>query len=103
MTERTLEKKVVITNPMGFHMRPVAAFATLARQFQSDVYLRREDQRVNGKSPLDLLLLAAEQGTELTLEVSGPDAATALPALVELLTNYAADPDPEPPLPTKRH
>jgi phosphocarrier protein HPr len=85
MNAAPLQQKVVITNPQGFHMRPMAAFAQLAARFESSVKVFREGQSVNGKSILDLMLLAAAQGTELTLEVAGPDAEVALGALVTLL------------------
>jgi phosphocarrier protein HPr len=85
MNGEPLVQKVVITNPQGFHMRPMAAFAQLASRFESSVKVSREGQSVNGKSILDLMLLAAAQGTELTLEVAGPDAQPALDALVNLL------------------
>jgi phosphotransferase system HPr (HPr) family protein len=85
MNGAPLQQKVVITNPQGFHMRPMAAFAQLAARFDSSVKVSREGQSVNGKSILDLMLLAAARGTELTLEVTGPDAEAALDALVNLL------------------
>jgi phosphotransferase system HPr (HPr) family protein len=85
MIGEPLVKKVVITNPQGFHMRPMAAFAQLAARFESSVKVSREGQSVNGKSILDLMLLAAVQGSELTLEVAGADAQSALDALVNLL------------------
>lgn len=85
MNGAPLQQKVVIRNPQGFHMRPMAAFAQLASRFESSVKVCREGQSVNGKSILDLMLLAAAQGTELTVEVAGPDAQTALDALVALL------------------
>lgn len=85
MIGEPLVKKVMITNPQGFHMRPMAAFAQLAARFQSSVKVSREGQSVNGKSILDLMLLAAAQGSELTLEVAGTDAQDALDALVNLL------------------
>jgi phosphocarrier protein HPr len=85
MSGEPMQQKVVITNPQGFHMRPMAAFAQLASRFQSSVKVSREGQSVNGKSILDLMLLAAAQGTELTLEIAGPDAPSALDALVNLL------------------
>jgi len=80
-----LQQKVVITNPHGLHMRPSAAFVELAGRFQSNVTVILEDRSVNGKSLWDLLMLAALPGSELTLEVSGPDAPAALEALVALL------------------
>ena len=94
-----LLQKVVVTNPQGFHMRPMAAFAQLAARFDSSVKVSREGQSVNGKSILDLMLLAAAQGTELTLEVAGPDAQAALDALVQLLKTPPTEEEP-PPQPT---
>ena len=79
-------------------MRPMAAFAQLAARFDSNVTVSRPGQSVNGKSILDLMLLAAAQGTELTLEVAGPDAATALDALVNLLKTPVEEDSPEPPV-----
>jgi phosphocarrier protein HPr len=98
MNGETLQHKVTITNPMGFHMRPAAAFAKRAAEFQSAVTVAKDDKRVNGKSWLELMLLAAEQGSEVLVEVSGSDARAALPALVELLAapSMADDPPAEP-------
>jgi phosphocarrier protein len=91
-----LVQKVVINNPQGFHMRPMAAFAQLASRFESSVKVSREGQSVNGKSILDLMLLAAAQGTELTLEVAGPDAQAALSALVNVLNTPPEEEAAEP-------
>ncbi len=98
MNGESLRRKVVVQDPMGFHMRPLTAFAQRASQFQCSVTVEKEGQRVNGKSPLELMLLAAEQGTELTLEVCGPDAGAAIDVLTELLAAPAAEEPPEPPL-----
>jgi len=92
----TLQQKVLITSPHGFHMRPAATFAALASRFQSNVTVSHAGKRANGKSTLDLLLLVAEQGAELTVEVSGPDAREALAALVALL-EQGPEFDPDPP------
>jgi phosphotransferase system HPr (HPr) family protein len=86
MNGDTLERKVHILNPQGFHLRPIAAFAQLAGRFQSNVTVSRDGKDdVNGKSILDLMLLAAPQGSELTVKATGPDAQNALDALVALL------------------
>jgi phosphocarrier protein HPr len=85
MNGTPLQHKVVISNPRGFHLRPMAAFAQLASRFQSSVKVSYGDQTVNGKSILDLMLLAAGPGSELLLELTGPDAEAARDALVELL------------------
>jgi phosphocarrier protein HPr len=103
MNGNTIEHKLTITNPQGFHLRPMAAFAEVANRFQSQVTVSRDDKHVNGKSPLELMFLAAEQGSELTIAVSGPDAAEAVKALVDLMANMEFEEEKieEPPLPPK--
>jgi phosphotransferase system HPr (HPr) family protein len=90
MNGQTLRRVVTVLNPQGLHMRPAANFAKLARQFQCTVIVRRDDREVNGKSQLDLLLLAAEPGTQLVLEVSGDDAADAVAVLAAALEAVSA-------------
>ncbi len=101
MSGETLKRRVSITNPQGFHMRPQSAFARLANQFASTVTVAKDQLRANGKSQWELMLLAAEQGTELLLEVAGPDAPAALEALTKILAAPSADDLSEPPLPKK--
>jgi phosphocarrier protein HPr len=96
MSGETLQRKVTITNPHGFHMRPATLFAQMAGRFQSTVVILCDDKRINGKSPLELMFLAAECGTELTLEVSGPDAQAAMEPLVQILAAPSADDLPDP-------
>ena len=97
MSQETLRRMIKIENPSGLHMRPVTAFVQRARQFESSVTVTKEAQAVNGKSPLELMLLAAEQGTELILETSGPDALAAMNALAEILSAPRLDDPPEQP------
>ena len=85
MKGQTIRRSVIVNDPMGLHMRPLTAFAQRALQYQCDVTVAKEDHRVNGKSPLELMLLAAPQGTELVLELSGDDAEEAADVLAELL------------------
>jgi phosphotransferase system HPr (HPr) family protein len=80
-----LRRVVTIANPQGLHIRPAAAFAELAQRFEAKVTVSREGQSVDGKFWPDLLLLAAEQGTQLLLEVEGPDAAEAVEPLADQL------------------
>jgi len=101
MNGEVLQRKVIVTDPLGFHLRPLAAFAQRAKQFQSTVTVLKDNQRVNGKSPLELMLLAAQQGTELLLEVAGPDAEDALPVLAEMLSAPGIDEPENTPLPPK--
>jgi phosphotransferase system HPr (HPr) family protein len=101
MSAPTLQRKVTITNPLGFHLRPIAAFARLAAQYQSVVTISTGERRVNGKSTLELMLLAAEQGTELILEVTGNDAAAAIEPLSALLATPSVDDETDDALPAK--
>jgi len=96
MSGEILQRKVTITNPHGFHMRPATLFAQTAGRFQSTVVILCDDKRINGKSPLELMFLAAERGTELILEVSGPDAEAAIEPLVKILEAPSADDLPDP-------
>ena len=83
MTGETFRQTVAISNPHGFHMRPMAAFVEAANRFPCNVTVMRPGKApVNGKSMLGLMGLNAPQGTELVIEVIGPRAAEALQALV---------------------
>ena len=77
-----LRRTVTIRNSQGLHMRPITTFVETATKFLSTISVCKEGQpKVNGKSPLAMLSLAAEQGTLLVLEADGPDAQQALDAL----------------------
>ncbi len=76
---------VVILNPLGLHLRPADLFVCLAKRFAAEIRVSRDGLAVNGKSILDLSMLAAECGTCLDLEARGPDAEAALAALSELV------------------
>lgn len=80
-----LRRTVKVANPNGLHMRPATLFAQAARGYRSAVVVANGEKTADGKSALDLLLLIAEPGAELTLEVDGDDAAEALEALAGLL------------------
>lgn len=79
-------KNVIITNPLGLHARPAALLVQAATRFPCDVYITREDIRVSGKSIMGVMMLAAEQGAEITIEVDGDDEEACLEALLELVT-----------------
>ena len=81
--------EVVVGLKEGLHARPADRLAREARGWQSKVEVICRDQRVDGKSILDLLTLAAEEGTRLVIETTGPDADEALAAIVRLFeTNF---------------
>ena len=93
MNTAPLQRKVLLANPNGLHLRPSTAFVQLAAQFESSITVSHAGRSVNGKSIWDLLLLAAAGGSELTLEAEGPDAQQALDALTEMLSR---PPPPQP-------
>lgn len=82
-----VKKKVKIVNEAGLHARPAAALVKLASSFESDFFIHMYGYRVNGKSILGVMTLAAEEGTELELELDGPDEKKALEAIEELIQN----------------
>ena len=85
MGEPKATRRVVITNPQGLHARPADLLVRLANQFAAKVDITKDRQRVDGKSILSLLMLAAECGTTLELEAVGPDADAAVSALASLI------------------
>ena len=76
---------MVVTNPQGLHARPADLFVKLAGQYQSKIEVIKDSERVDGKSILNILTLAAVEGTALQIEATGCDAEAALDALVDLV------------------
>ena len=92
MSHSRASRPVVVNNPQGLHARPADLFVKLANQFDSKIQVVKDDQRVDGKSILAILTLAAVDGTKLLIEADGPDAELALEALTELFRqNFAED------------
>ena len=87
---KILKRVVKIKNPNGFHMRPKAAFVEAAMRFASDVKLIWEGQAFNGKSMFELMLVAAAEDSEVTLEVFGSDYLLALQELEKVLAEEDA-------------
>jgi phosphotransferase system HPr (HPr) family protein len=87
---KILKRVVKIKNPNGFHMRPKAAFVEAAMRFASDVKLIWEGQAFNGKSMFELMLVAAAEDSEVTLEVFGSDSLLALQELEKVLAEEDA-------------
>ena len=80
-----IEREVAIRNRLGLHARAAAKFVQTASRFQSDIKIRKNGEEVDGKSILGLLLLAASQGTQITIAVSGEDEAAAFAAVEDLI------------------
>lgn len=79
------EAEVTIVNEQGLHARPILRFVDRAAQFGSKIVVIKETQRVDGKSPMEMMLLAATCGTKLRLIAEGEDARQAISALTGLI------------------
>ncbi len=79
------ERRVQIVNKLGLHARPAAEFVKRANQFTADVWVKKEDMEVNGKSIMGMMMLAAECGSEIVIRATGDDAAAAVTDLVSLI------------------
>jgi phosphocarrier protein len=80
-----IERDVAIRNRLGLHARAAAKFVQTASRFQSEIKIRKNGEEVDGKSILGLLLLAASQGTQITIAVYGEDEAAAFAAVEDLI------------------
>lgn len=85
--DHLVQRDVKIVNRQGLHARPVMRFVDLAHQFQSAISVRKGEQAVDGKSPMEMILLEATQGTTLTLVADGEDAPQAVEALAKLVAD----------------
>ena len=88
--DETHSCEVVVTNEQGLHARPADLVAREAQRWESRIEFIGKSQRVDGKSILDLLTLAAEEGTHLVVEATGPDAREALDAIGNLFNKKFA-------------
>ena len=79
-----VEKKLVIQNKLGLHARPAALLVETASKYESDVFIIKYGFKVNGKSIMGVLMLAAEMGSELTVQAKGKDAKEAVQAMIDL-------------------
>jgi len=79
------EKEVTILNRLGLHARPAALFVKVASRFRAEVWVRKENEEVNGKSIMGLMMLAAGQGSKLQIRCEGPDAERALEEVEALI------------------
>ena len=89
-TKQTLgqvTRNVTIQNSLGLHMRPVMQFVDLSNQFQARILVKKGSHAVDGKNPMELMLLEAVRETELEIQANGEDAAQAIDALTELIRN----------------
>jgi len=79
--------EMTIKNEFGLHARPAAALVSLANKYESQIFLRKDDTKVNGKSILGVLVLAAENGSTVEVEAEGEDAEEAVREIIKLAEN----------------
>ena len=80
-----LKQEIKIINKLGLHARASSKFTQTAAQFSSEVWVTRKDRRVNGKSIMGLMMLAAGPGSKVTVHAQGQDASQALLELETLI------------------
>ena len=80
-------QEVTVTNEVGLHAKPATYFIRKANEFQSGIWVEKDERRVNAKSLLGVLSLGIVQGTTITLIADGSDEEAAVKALADLIRN----------------
>lgn len=80
-----LKKKLTVKNKQGLHARPAALFVQVANKFDSRITVRHDKESVNGKSIMGIMMLGAEKGSSILLEVDGHDAELAIAELEKII------------------
>jgi phosphocarrier protein HPr len=80
-----ISKEVTIINKLGLHARAASKLVNKAGQFESDVFIDKQGNRVNAKSIMGVMMLAASNGTEILVEVEGSDEEDCMKAIVQLI------------------
>ena len=83
-----LQREVEIINKLGLHARASAKLTQLAGRFASEVWISRAGKRVNAKSIMGVMMLAAAKGSRVSIETAGPDEREALEAVTGLIADY---------------
>lgn len=85
MPEETITRDLVILNKLGLHARPAAMFVQLSSKFSSELIVEKDSEKVNGKSIMGIMMLAAGQGSTLTVTAIGEDAVEAVDSIEKLI------------------
>ncbi len=80
-------REAEIINKLGLHARASSKLTQLASRFKSEVWLTRNNRRVNAKSIMGVMMLAAAKGSRISIETSGEDEEMAMTAILDLITN----------------
>ena len=82
-----ISKSIEIINKLGLHARAAAQFVQLASNYTAHIEIEKDNRRVNGKSIMGVMMLAAGKGSEITLHAEGDDAKESIDKLEELINN----------------
>ena len=82
------KQDIQIINKLGLHARASSKFVQTASPFQCEIWITRNGNRINGKSIMGLMMLAAAQGSQIQIEANGADEAQAIQALAALINDY---------------
>lgn len=88
-----ISQSATVVNKLGLHARPSAMLVSTAAKFQSEVFFTKDGLRVNGKSIMGVMMLAAEAGSELIVEISGPDESAAMEAVIKVIASGFGESD----------
>ncbi|MFM1911247.1 MAG: Phosphocarrier protein HPr [Pseudomonadota bacterium] len=88
-----MKQDILIINKLGLHARASTKLTQTASQFKSDIWIERNGRRVNAKSIMGVMMLAASKGSTVSLEATGVDESAAIEALVELINNRFGEPE----------
>ena len=86
-----VREKVTVRQKYGLHARPAAVFVKLARKFNADIILEKNDERVDGKSIMGVMMLAVSRGETVYVEADGPDGKDACEQLKAFLEDGSVD------------
>ena len=84
-SEIVVEKKFIIKSKLGLHARPAALFVRTANRFKSEITVQKGKHKINGKSIMGVMMLAAGPGSHITVRIVGPDAQNAMDEIGKLL------------------
>lgn len=82
-----IEKEVTVLNRAGIHARPATKIVELANSFKSEIYIQRDNNKINAKSIMGILTLGAAYKTQIIISADGPDEEDAVERIVKLFEN----------------
>ncbi len=81
----TMTREFLVANKLGIHARPAAMFVKIATRYGSDIFVEKDGEKINGKSIMGLMMLAAGPGSKVTVHAKGSDAPAAIAELEALV------------------